>query len=106
MGLFRGMSATLLREPIQFAIYYPSVSSSLIKLTLEGNESRRRYVATCVNSGSLAVAEFRGSGTAIEGIESLAHVCKMAAETNEAAKSTRSQTPDPSLLPGGSRSCS
>lgn len=27
MGLFRGMGATLLREPVQFAIYYPSVSS-------------------------------------------------------------------------------
>lgn len=29
MGLFRGMGATLLREPIQFAIYYPSVSSTV-----------------------------------------------------------------------------
>lgn len=29
MGLFRGMGATMLREPIQFAIYYPVVSEPL-----------------------------------------------------------------------------
>lgn len=29
MGLFRGMGATMLREPVQFAIYYPVVSEQV-----------------------------------------------------------------------------
>eukprot|EP00903_Cladosiphon_okamuranus_P012378 g11601.t1 len=32
MGLFRGMSATMLREPVQFAIYYPSYEIAKVYL--------------------------------------------------------------------------
>ncbi len=38
MGLFRGMGATMLREPIQFGIYYPSVR--------EKNKENSRRVST------------------------------------------------------------
>ncbi|CAM9458360.1 unnamed protein product, partial [Hapterophycus canaliculatus] len=48
MGLFRGMGATLLREPVQFAIYYPSyeLAKDLLLPSTEQTSSRRASTTT------------------------------------------------------------